>query len=319
MPIFELYSARQEKASRGTEPDVYQYHDASERLRTQVSQILSDALGTFSDSEWGNSYNNNDTWTELSRILRKEKGLDYLTHGDPDQHKEEVLGFLRNGTTDDFLDVVHVCAFHLNRIGKRYTDHDRRQRGIRQEAGDALEEINYRFRGAGFGFSVEGGEIVRVDSQFLHSEVVKPALLVLRDPRFKGAEDEFLAAHKAYRERNLADAITGANRAFESAMKAVCDLKGWQYAKGARSSDLIKTLRQNGLLPDYLDGSFDQLIATLASGLPKVRDNVGAHGQGGVPRQTPDYIASYALHLAATKIVLLADAALAEDAKDGTR
>jgi hypothetical protein len=67
-------------------------------------------------------------------------------------------------------------------------------------------------------------------------------------------------------------------------------------------------IRANGLLPDYLDTSFDQLISTLKSGLPKVRNEEGAHGQGATPRETPGYVAAYALHLAAAKIVLLVEA-----------
>ncbi len=46
--------------------------------------------------------------------------------------------------------------------------------------------------------------------------------------------------------------------------------------------------------PDYLDKSFDQLIATLSSGLPRVRNEEGAHGQGAKPRATPPYVAAYA-------------------------
>jgi hypothetical protein len=62
------------------------------------------------------------------------------------------------------------------------------------------------------------------------------------------------------------------------------------------------------LWPDYLDASFDQLIATLSSGLPKVRNDAAAHGQGAEIRNTPPYVAAYALHLAAAKIVLIAEA-----------
>ena len=67
-------------------------------------------------------------------------------------------------------------------------------------------------------------------------------------------------------------------------------------------------MRANGLLPDYLDASFDQLAATLKSGLPKVRGEEGAHGQGSAPRETPEHVAAYALHLAAAKILLLVEA-----------
>ena len=34
----------------------------------------------------------------------------------------------------------------------------------------------------------------------------------------------------------------------------------------------------------------------------------GAHGQGATPRETPDYVAAYALHLAAAKILFLVEA-----------
>ena len=67
-------------------------------------------------------------------------------------------------------------------------------------------------------------------------------------------------------------------------------------------------VRQKNLLPDYLDASFDQLTATLKSGLPKVRNAASAHGQGATPREIPDYVAAYALHLAAAKILFLVEA-----------
>ena len=99
-------------------------------------------------------------------------------------------------------------------------------------------------------------------------------------------------------------------------MKVACEVKGWTYEKGARATDLIKVLRRNGLFPDYLDNSFDQLIATLSSGLPAVRNNDGGHGQGATPRETPSFVASYALHLTATNIVFIADALLAHERFD---
>lgn len=106
----------------------------------------------------------------------------------------------------------------------------------------------------------------------------------------------------------MKEAIIDANPAFESALKTICDLNGWDYSKHARASDLVKVVQQKGLLPGYLDRSFKQLVATLKSGLPIVRGQGGAHGQGPVPRKTPDYVAAYALHLAAAKILFLVEA-----------
>ena len=115
-------------------------------------------------------------------------------------------------------------------------------------------------------------------------------------------------AHACYRAGDTKEAVTNATNAFESTLKAICDQRRWAYAKGARASDLLRIVRDQGLLPDYLDNSFDQLAATLKSGLPKVRGEEGAHGQGAAPRKTPDHVAAYALHLAAAKIVFLVEA-----------
>ena len=111
----------------------------------------------------------------------------------------------------------------------------------------------------------------------------------------------------------MKDAITDANNAFESTLKTICDQRLWEYQQGARASDLLKVVRKGGLLPNYLDASFDQLAATLKSGLPEVRNEQGGHGQGPIPRETPGYVASYALHLAAANILFLAEAHKAMD------
>jgi HEPN domain-containing protein len=161
----------------------------------------------------------------------------------------------------------------------------------------------------GFGYSYMDGQIIRVDSEYLHDEVVKPALKLLNGPGFQGAQEEFLRAHRHYRAGEYPQSITEAAKSFESVLKAVCDQKKWRYEKGARASDLLKRIRQEGLWPEFLDASFDQLLATLNSGLPKVRNEQGAHGQGASIRKIPNYLAAYALHLAAAKIRLIVEAA----------
>jgi hypothetical protein len=90
-------------------------------------------------------------------------------------------------------------------------------------------------------------------------------------------------------------------------MKSICDTLQWTYEKGARASDLIKVLREHRLFPDYLDKSFDQLLAILKSGLPKIRNYEGSHGQGSVLKRVPAHAAAYAIHLAATNIVFLVE------------
>jgi hypothetical protein len=301
MPVFDIYSRRKRRAAGG-QLDVFQYDRVpAEQVRMQVCYILETALGPYKD-RWDDRRSNNDTWIAICNTLRREKGLATLSPDATNPAHECFGAVLGWKDVDNWLDVVELCFIYIERTSRPGTN------GVTQDAGDAIRELNFRFREAGFGYQFEAGQIVRVDSQLVHSEVVKPALVLLSDPRFAGAQEEFLSAHAHYRAGEHEDAIVDANRAFESTMKAICDIKRWSYDGGARASDLIRIIRANGLLPDYLDQSFDQLIATLKSGLPKVRNEAGGHGQGTTPRQTPGYIAGYALHLAAANIVLLGEA-----------
>jgi hypothetical protein len=290
MPVYDIYSRRKRRAEQG-EPDVYQYERVPRELRLQVRLLLNSLIAEQDD--W---------WRRQHSQLLREMAWPEL-YGSPSffTAREDILAAIEhNEAVDHWLDVVEFCFASIYDMSILLPGE--------YEFKDAIEELNIRFRQAGFGYQFEGGQIVRVDSQLLHSEVVKPTLVLLSDPRFAGAQDEFLTAHAHYLAGEYEDAIVDANRAFESTMKAICESRGWEYAKGARASDLIKIIRRNRLLPDYLDNSFDQLIAILQSGLPQIRNEAGGHGQGSAPRQTPSYVAGYALHLAAAKIVLLVEA-----------
>ena len=63
---------------------------------------------------------------------------------------------------------------------------------------EAINQLNHRFREHGVGYQYKSGKIIKVDSEFTHSEVVKPAMSFLSDPIYKGANEEFLNAHEHY-------------------------------------------------------------------------------------------------------------------------
>lgn len=215
---------------------------------------------------------------------------------------------MRKCPTADWLDFLGLIAVGI--LIMNDNDHDLYQKWEVSTPGkEAIDEINYRLRQAGVGYQLEGAHLIRVDSQYVHAEIVKPALALLSGLGFEGPKQEFFQAHQHYRVGEHRQAVAMAANAVESTFKAIFDQKGWDYQKGARISDLVKVARAHKLWPDYLDASFDQLVATLQSGLPKIRDNDASHGQGATPKNVPGYIAAYALHLAASKIVFITEAA----------
>ena len=296
MSVFDLFSFRKRRAA-GDTPDVFTYDELPEQLRVQIVHIWRDAIGEY----------NLEAWKNIHDAVAREHGRFGLGIGQGYRENcEEYL--LGHQSVDETLDLIEFSFFVVDRIGRRVPEHRWPSFGITVAPGKAIEELNVRFRRAGVGYQFESGQIIRVDSELIHSEVVRPALRYLHERGFEGPREEFLRAHACYRAGNGKDAVTNANNAFESTLKAICDQRHWAYLKGARASDLLKVVRANGLLPDYLDPSFDQLAATLKSGLPMVRNATSAHGQGAAPRKTPDHVAAYALHLAAAKILFLVEA-----------
>jgi HEPN domain-containing protein len=297
-PILDLYSSRQAKADSAA--DVWSYDQIPSRLRVQVSNIVSGALGTDDNAAAIYEY--------VSREVAHEHGIAGLARqqGKPFAEVHDCLRASQN--TLLWLDVVELCLRLIERYCGRYDQHQRRERGITIPSANAVEELNERFRRAGFGYRYESGKIIRIDSEFLHQEITRPALELLSDPRFAGANEEFRAAHDHLKAGENKDCAVDALNALESTMKAICDAKGWKYDKGAGASDLLKVLHRRNLFPDFADQSFEQLVATLKWGLPAVRNEAGGDGQGSVPVEVPTYVAVYALNLAASKIRLLVDA-----------
>lgn len=288
MPRFDLYSKRLAQAANAGQADVYQYDTVPTAFRVQLLNIANAAFGEDRTYIRGRGHTSNRHWVWIDTTYCHEKGIAPL--GGQAHMPGAIRDAFKAMAAADAIDMIEVISVRV------------------AEQADA-DEINYRLREAGMGYQFENGWLTRVDSQLIHQEIVKPALSLLSRPGFEGVQEEFLNAHAHYRSGQNKQAVAMAANALESTFKAIFDGKGWDYKGGARISDLMKVARANALWPDYLDNSFDQLAATLQSGLPKIRDNDASHGQGATPKEVPSYLAAYALHLAASKIVFLVSAA----------
>ena len=309
MPILDLFSYRK-RVSKKDAPDVFTYETLPQELRVQVIHIWRDAIGPYHvyvRHQFGKANENNEAWEFIHETLARELGVFSL--GNMNSIQERCERYLLEITSvDSALDIIELSFIYIDTVARNFDPLNQQIRRIKQTAESAINELNERFLRAGVGYQFEQGKIFRVDSELIHSEVVRPALQYLNEPGFEGPRDEFMKAHSHYRAGETKDAITNANNAFESTLKVVCEKRKWSYPSGATAAVLLKTVRKHGLLPDYLDNSFDQLAATLHSGLPKVRNEQGGHGQGSEPRSTPNYVAAYALHLAAAKILFIVEA-----------
>ena len=326
MPISELFSKLKGKRERAGQPVIYQYDEIPEKFRIQVGRIWEDAIGTDPSGNRGRATAR--AWQEILDSVSRELGLAALgTEGNP---RDNCFQFLFKGNTEEVLHIIrvsfHLIEDHLGGYNGRPEEMEAdtglsrlaspdvgvvRGMGITEEdmsrslsPDRAIEELNQRFLENGIGYQYQNGRIIRIDSEYTHSEIVRPALQLLNDPEFKPALDEFLKGHEDYRHRRYEDAINEALKAFESTMKIICENRGWTVASDAAASKLIQTCFEHHLIPAVLERHF----TSLQSGLLAVRNAYSAHGDGVEKLDVPDYLAQYALNLAATDIVLLINA-----------
>lgn len=173
---------------------------------------------------------------------------------------------------------------------------------------EAIEELNQRLLMGGVAYKYVAGRLIRSDSEFAFSEVVRPTLSLLENPRFAGANDEFVSAFAHYRKGKTKECLNDCLKALESTLKTICGMRGWKYSTGATAKDLIGVVIEKGLIPAFLLTHFSSVRAALESGVPTVRNKMSAHGQGEAPVEVPSYFGAYMLHLAATNILFLVNA-----------
>lgn len=207
--------------------------------------------------------------------------------------------------TEHVLDFVEL-TFKL--IDYTYRNRIEFLKNSKITADEAIGELNLRFREHGVGYQYESGKIIRVDSQIIHAEAVKPVLLLLSDVRFQGANEEFLKAHEHYRHKRYKECLVECLKAFESTMKTICDIQGWSYQPTDTAKKLIDICFQNNLIPAYLQTQFSSLRSNLESGIPTLRNKNAGHGQGSQPLTVPQHFAAYQLHLTASTILFLLEA-----------
>ena len=241
--------------------------------------------------------------------LRREYGVFLLpgTRENRGDYFAELADFLlQEKDVKKALDAVEVSFRVVDRLTR---DRDYLKRNNASKiADDAIEELNNRFKEHGVGYQFTNEQIVRIDSEFIHAEVVKPALNLLDQKHYAGAQQEFLKAHEHYRKGNAKETLTECLKAFESAMKAICDKRGWSYSNNATATPLIQVCFDNELIPSFWQSHYSSLRNLLESSVPTGRNKLSGHGQGTTPVSVPNHLVAYMLHMTASAIVFLAEA-----------
>ncbi len=293
MALPDIFSRRKRRAS-GENVDVYTYDNIPNKLRVQVIQIVFEALGEY------DYYKNGGQWKFVVNTIRKEKGVFQLSRvGYAEGVDVEFSNWILNEKDTDFvIDGIEVAFLAIFNFMGDY------RRGQFEKICD---ELNGRFQEAGIGYEFNSGQMVKISQQVLHDQVVKPALQLISDKRFKAVQDEYLEAHSLFRNSKFEQSLVECGKAFESVLKVIGQARKWNVGPNDPASKLIAAAFNSGFIPPYMQAQFNSLRSTLESGVPAVRNKMGGHGAGSIPRTVDRHLAAYQLHQTAAAIVFLVE------------
>ena len=300
MDFTNLYSRRQRRLRGEFEHDWYSYEELPKTLKNQIRYILRDIFG---DSLYLIAAGGFDA---IYNTLTRNYGVRFLVNEHEAEHEkfhsfDVLLAYLdKSSDVEQCLDVVELSfrwAEELNHGDKKH---------VVKAVKKLIIELNQRFLEAGVGYQYANGQMIRIDSEVTHKEIVLPALNLLHEPYLKGANEEFMSAHSHYRGGKYKECVADCLKAFESTMKAICDKRKWAYdPKKDTAKQLVEICLQKGLIPSFLEDHLTGFRTSLF-GLATLRNRQAGHGQGSTPIEVPEHVASYAIHLAATNILLFA-------------
>ncbi len=251
-------------------------------------------------------------WSEIHAKLRYLVGKTQLSDRRFNSHAEDIERFLWNCTDENFLDFLEYV---FQAQDAPLSSRPQMGRVLPSEINEFLDLCELPYFVTDYiweDHETEWGKgkriadkprIITRDSEVLHEMAIEPSLALLRAPRWKTANDEFLKGLQHYRKREWQDCISMCASSLESVMKIVCKEKGWgKKPDNLQAAQLLKTVVNESSLDPY----YVKLLE-----LPHVirNDKSYAHGQGNLDKTLPQHVAQFVVNMTASTILLIVEEA----------
>ncbi len=309
MAIVNIFSKRQNELN-SKKPDCYNYDFFSKELRQQLAFVLTDFLGSFKEEYYSIRIKEeyNPYYDIIFDILCREYGVSSLSgstlNSDNSNYgMRELYNHLMTASVNRCLDVFDVLfGFFKDGESVRFDEYS-----SSTCLSEAIEDFNQRLKEHSAGYRFENRFVFRIDSEFMHSEVTKPALeIISRREEYKPALDEFITAHNHYKENRLAECIVSCGKSLEALLKSIYLLNCWEI-RGDTLQKLVAGAFEHDLIPSYLQNQFTEIRKMVSSGVGNIRNNAGAHGRSVDSNDVAVNLVQYSLNLTASNILFLTE------------
>lgn len=293
--IGKLYSQRQKAAPLALSTEITQRHRNRLFYLINVSMNQQMAMYTSPYSDIASRL-----FGKYGQLKIKENSL-YRNSG---ISPEVLMEHLELCTNDEFLDFIEIAMF--------YIDHNKLNVCVTQ-ANEIFREEGLSYVLTPYTESHENDpetgiskveryypQIILVDNQLTHQEIIVPALNLLTNPALSVVNQELLEAFHHIRDKKYADAITRAASSLESMFKVIFKREKMALPNNTALGRLVTEFFNQEKLPKHYENSF------LA--VSKIRNEISSsHGREGQLIDPPSFReAEHVVHLVASNIMFLA-------------
>ena len=295
--LFDTFSRRKQEPHRDSEHITHEF-------RQRVILLCIETASSFG----GFGPSSEHFWSEIYRKIIYLYGRTISTSGVAASPKDDIIKFLTECETENFLDFVELFV-----KSKPISDSGKRWSAIVDNINTffQVDELPYFLTGFIFQSQSSYGivetypvesypRVIRRDSTVLHNTAIEQSLSLLENPMFSSANSEFLEALGHYRKCEYADCLSKCGSSLESVMKIICHRKKWPYNQSDTAGPLLEAIvRESGL-----EGFFREpliLVGTIRNRLSS------AHGAGTQQRAVPKHKAAFAINATASAILLLVE------------
>lgn len=94
-----------------------------------------------------------------------------------------------------------------------------------------VDKINLLLQSHGIRYRVEEGNLIRIDTEYTHNQIIKPRIATLgSSKKYQSAFDYFILALDHFKANKLEESIVSACKAYESTLKIILKENGIQIS-----------------------------------------------------------------------------------------
>ena len=143
-------------------------------------------------------------------------------------------------------------------------------------------------------------QIINYEDDFTYSEMLLPTLELLKDKRFRNANNEFLESLEHYKNNRYKECITSCCSSIESTIKVIFNIRNIEFNANCTLAPLVDKIIEK---TNLYEGLKNALISPAT-----VRNKLGsAHGKGNKEIVADKEQARYQINITAAEIILLAN------------